>query len=195
VSGVARRAVARGVLSFLLRGSTQTVATEVGHVPTFFVGTDTVREEVTPMDAQEAIERRVEAALARALPEVDLLEVTLAAGGMVRVVVDHPAGVDHGVCAEVTRVLDEDGLLDRHGVEVWSPGPEPPLRRPEHFRRAVGRRVRVKASGPDGSRSYTGTLVEADDRSLRLSLGAEVVQIPFSEVRRARALEGTGAAG
>ena len=147
------------------------------------------------MDAREAIERRVETALAAALPEVDLLEVTLSGPGTLRVVVDHPGGVDHGVCADVTRVLDEDGLLERYGVEVWSPGPEPPLRTSEHFRRAVGRRIRIRAEDGSGRRSYTGTLVEADERALRLSLGDSEVEVPRASIRRARALETAGASG
>jgi ribosome maturation factor RimP len=59
----------------------------------------------------------------------------------------------------------------------------------------VGRRVKVRADASDGRRSYTGTLLEADDRSLRLALGDAEVEIPLSEVRRARALETTEAAG
>lgn len=147
------------------------------------------------MSAQGDIERRVVDALERSTPGVDLLELTVlpGKGGTLRLVVDHPDGVDHGVCADVTRALDDAGLLDEYGAEVWSPGPEPPLRTPEHFRRALGRRVRVRA---DGRRQFTGTLVEADDRRLRLALGgAEEVEIPLSEVRRARALETTEAAG
>jgi ribosome maturation factor RimP len=147
------------------------------------------------VDAREAIERRVETALAAALPEVDLLELSLSGREMLRVVIDHPAGVDHGLCADVTRVLAEDGLLDRYGVEVWSPGPEPPLRTPEHFRRAVGRRVRLRADDDAGRRSYTGTLVAADDRALRLSLGDSEVEVPLASVRKARALETAGTAG
>jgi ribosome maturation factor RimP len=169
----------------------------VGDEPTFFVGGGRRREEVIPMSAQGDIERRVVDALAEALPAVDLLELTIlpAQGGTLRLVVDHPGGVDHGVCADVTQVLDEAGLLEQYGAEVWSPGPEPPLRTPEHFRRAVGRRVKVRAEAADGKRSFTGTLVEADEQALRLSLGDEQVTIPLSEVRRARALEATEAAG
>lgn len=148
------------------------------------------------MNAQEAIEHRVVDALAEALPEVDLLELVIlpAGGGTLRLVVDHPRGVDHGVCADVTRVLDEVGLLDQYAAEVWSPGPEPPLRTPEHFRRAVGRRVRLRADGTDGTRTFTGTLLDADDRAIRIALGDAVVEIPLSEVRRAHALETSGAA-
>jgi ribosome maturation factor RimP len=169
----------------------------VGDEPTFFVGGNVAGEEVIPMSAQGDIERRVVDALARAMPAVDLLELTVlpAQGGMLRLVVDHPEGVDHGLCADVTRALDDAGLLDHYGVEVWSPGPEPPLRTPEHFRRAVGRRVKVRTDAAGGRRSFTGTLVEVDERSLRLSQGDAEVEIPLSAVRRARALETAEAAG
>ena len=143
------------------------------------------------------LERRVESALDARLPQVELLELTVmpAQGGTLRLVVDHPDGVDHDVCVGVTRALADAGLLEEYGAEVWSPGPEPPLRTPEHFRRAVGRRVRVRAEGSDGARSHTGTLVEAGDASLRLSLGDDEVEFPVSEVRRAYALEHEGADG
>jgi ribosome maturation factor RimP len=147
------------------------------------------------MNAPDSIVRRVEAVLARALPAVDLLEVTEAGPETLRVTVDHPDGVDHGVCADVTRALEADGLLEDYGLEVWSPGPEPPLRTPEHFRRAVGRQVQVKVGGTRGGRVHRGTLVEADDRVLRLSDGQTLMEIPFSEVRSANALEGSGVAG
>ena len=168
----------------------------MGDEPTFFVGGGRRPEEVTS-ECPGDIERRVVNALARSVPEVNLLELSVlpAQGGTLRLVVNHPEGVDHGVCAAVTRALDDAGLLDQYGAEVWSPGPEPPLRTPEHFRRAVGRRVKVRAEAADGRRSFTGTLVEADDRALRLSLGDAEVEIPLSEVRRARALETTEAAG
>ena len=149
------------------------------------------------MVGHEELERRVETALSAALPEVDLLELTLltSQGGMLRVVVDHPDGVDHDLCAAVTRVLDDAGLLEEQGAEVWSPGPEPPLRTPEHFRRAVGRRVRVRAHESAGPRSYTGTILEAGEGSMSLSVGDEVVEIPFSAVRRAHAFEEVEAPG
>jgi ribosome maturation factor RimP len=122
------------------------------------------------MARERDLEARVERALASAMPEVDLLELTLspAQGGMLRVVVDHPGGVDHEVC---------------------SPGPEPPLRTLEHFRRAVGHRITVRTDAAHGGRSITGTLVSAGEEGLRLEDAGEVRQVPLSQVRRARALE------
>lgn len=140
-------------------------------------------------------ERRIETTLAAALPEVDLLDLRLVAeqGGMLRLVVDHPEGVTHELCAAVTRALDEAGLLEEYGAEVWSPGPEPPLRRPEHFRKVVGRRVRLKVEREDGTTSVTGTLVAADDDAVRVESEDGVVEIPFGQVRRANAVEEVGA--
>jgi ribosome maturation factor RimP len=157
-------------------------------------------EEVTMAVAEGLdIERRVERALEERMPEVDLLQLSVLPiqGGMLRLVIDHPAGVDHDVCAAVTKVLDDAGLLQDYGAEVWSPGPEPPLRTPEHFRRAVGRRVRVQTTGTvGGRRSFTGTLVDAGDTTLRLSLedGGDV-EVPYTEVRRAHAFEDEEAFG
>ena len=150
------------------------------------------------MDGREVIEREVEARLAEALPEVDLLEVTIAGrrrgAGTLRAVVDHPAGVDHGLCAQVTEALAEVGLLDRFSIEVWSPGPEPPLRTPQHFRRAVGRRIKVQLDpeAADGRRSRTGTLLAADQDTLTIAETDGAVEVPLSAVRRARALEVPG---
>jgi ribosome maturation factor RimP len=147
------------------------------------------------MARERDLETRVERELGSAMPQVDLLELTVspAQGGMLRVVVDHPDGVDHEVCAAVTRVLDDAGLLEEYGAEVWSPGPEPPLRTLEHFRRAVGHRVTLRTDAAHGGRSVTGTLLSAGEEGLRLENAGEVREVPLSQVRRARALEEIGA--
>jgi ribosome maturation factor RimP len=146
------------------------------------------------MQGREAIEREVEARLAERLPEVDLLEVAVVGRGdsaMLRAVIDHPDGVDHDLCARVTRVLDDAGMLDRFGVEVSSPGPQRPLRTPEHFARAVGRRVQLKLEEPvaAGRRSWSGTLVGADGESITVASDDGVATIPVAAVRRARLTE------
>ena len=150
------------------------------------------------MDGREGIEREVEARLAEVMPDVDLLEVTVAGrrgNGTLRAVVDHPDGVDHDLCVRVTEALAGAGLLERFGIEVWSPGPEPPLRLPRHYERAVGRRVKLQLDpedAPIGRRSCTGTLLAADERNLTIARADGIVEIPLSAVRRARALEAPG---
>jgi ribosome maturation factor RimP len=137
------------------------------------------------------LERRVEDVLAERMPDVDLLELVIA-GEMMRVVIDHPEGVDHDLCAAVTRALGEGGLLEEYGAEVWSPGPEPPLRRPEHFRRAIGRRVKIRTEDEGAPSSHVGTLERVDDDAVRIVSGEAAVRIPFESIRRARALEDSG---
>jgi ribosome maturation factor RimP len=144
------------------------------------------------MEGREVIEREVEERLAAALPEVDLLEVAVTGRGaaaILRAVIDHPRGVDHALCAEVTRVLDRAGLLDRFSIEVSSPGPQPPLRATRHFRRALGRTVQLRLVAEDGAlRTRTGTLLAVDDESVSIATGTGVMQVARTAIRRARAL-------
>lgn len=145
------------------------------------------------MDVRDALEREVEACLAAALPEVDLLELTVLGAGSdayLRVVVDHPEGVDHGVCERVTRALQDAGLGERYGIEVWSPGPEPPMRVRRHFERAVGHRVRLKVTDGGRVRAREGMLSAVGDESVSLTTSAGVLDIPFAAIRRASDLDG-----
>ncbi|MDX6645983.1 MAG: ribosome maturation factor RimP [Miltoncostaeaceae bacterium] len=151
------------------------------------------------MNGREAIEREVEARLKHALPEVDLLEVSVGGRGgssTLRAVIDHPQGVSLALCAEVTRALGDAGLLDRFAVEVSSPGPRPPLRTTEHYLRAVGKRVRVQVQDRevlDGRKSCTGTLLAAGDQTITIAAVEGVIEVPRSAVARARLIIGDDA--
>lgn len=134
------------------------------------------------------LERRVEDALGSRMPEIDLLEFTIDRE-MMRVVVDHPDGVDHDVCVAVTRALTDAGLLEEYGAEVWSPGPEPPMRSPDHFRRAVGRRVKIRTGDGERRASHTGTLEGVGETGVTVRTAAGAESIEFGDIRRARVLE------
>lgn len=76
---------------------------------------------------------------------LELVDVTMA-GGVLRVFVDRPGGIDLDTISDVTvrlsRLLDEhDPMPGPYTLEVSSPGLERPLRTPEHFRRFVGSTV------------------------------------------------------
>ena len=61
-------------------------------------------------------------------------------------------------------------LLVDYALEVSSPGPERPLTKPDHFRRFLGRRARVRTREPrDGHRSFTGELVGATDEEVTVA--------------------------
>ena len=134
---------------------------------------------------QEEIESR----LATVEPEVELLLVEEIAAAKLRVVIDHPGGVTLGLCERVTGHLRE--LLDRYSLEVSSPGPQRPLTKPDHFRRYVGRRARVRTrEARDGHRSFTGELVGASDSEVTVAADSGVVTIPYTEINRSNLLEG-----
>jgi len=70
-------------------------------------------------------------------------------------------------------------------LEVSSPGLERPLRWPDHWRRFVGRQVRVRAESLPGRNQYEIVSVPDDDHVvLRRNDGAEVT-LAFEAVRAA----------
>ena len=134
---------------------------------------------------QTDIEQRV----ATAEPEVEVLLVEPAGDGL-RIVIDHPQGVTLELCERVTHVLAD--VRERYSLEVSSPGPRRPLTKPEHFRRYIGRRARVRtAPGAGlGERSrVTGELVGASDEEVTLAASDGVVAIPYAAIQRSHLVE------
>lgn len=132
--------------------------------------------------------------------EMDALSVSRAGRRhLVRVVVDGDT-VDSGAIAEVARevssALDEaeqaggEVVPGGYTLEVSSPGVDRPLTQPRHWRRNVGRLVKVKL----GDRMLTGRVRSADDEGVTLDvsgtartalyedLGPGRVQIEFTRV-------------
>jgi ribosome maturation factor RimP len=129
------------------------------------------------------LQTEIEHRLAAVEPEVEVLLAEQASANRLRLVIDHPDGVDLGLCERVTGHLRE--LLEDYGLEVSSPGPQRPLTKPDHYRRFVGRRARVRTRQPrDGHRSFTGKLVGASDDEVTVAADAGVVSIPYDEINR-----------
>ena len=141
------------------------------------------------MQTTSKIQEDIETRLASAEPEVEVLLAEQIGAERVRLFIDHPRGVDLALCERVTGHLRD--LLQEYGLEVSSPGPERPLAKPEHFRRYVGRRVRVRTREPiEGSRSFSGELVEAADDAVSLAADAGIVRIPYADIHKSNLLEG-----
>ena len=135
----------------------------------------------------EQIQQTVEDRLHDQEPEVELLALERPASESLRVVIDSPDGVDLALCERVTGHLRE--LLESYSLEVSSPGPERPLTKPEHFRRYLGRRVRVRTREEvAGHKSFTGRLTGADEESVSVDSGDGPVSIPLAAVRRSNLL-------
>jgi ribosome maturation factor RimP len=143
------------------------------------------------MQVPEHIQIDIEQRLAAAEPEVELLSCERIAAERLRLVIDHPEGVDLALCERVTNHLRD--LLVNYGLEVSSPGPERPLTKPDHFRHFLGRRARVRTRSPrDGHRSFTGELVGASDDEVTVAAADGVVSIPYSDINRSNLVEGEG---
>ena len=129
------------------------------------------------------IQTDVEQRVAQAEPDVEVLLAEVVGGDTLRVFIDHPDGVSLDLCERVTTALAP--LRERYALEVSSPGSERPLTKPEHFRRFIGRRARVRTrDARDGHHSFTGELVGASDTEVTVAAGDGVVAIPYAEISR-----------
>jgi ribosome maturation factor RimP len=130
-----------------------------------------------------AIQAEIEARLAEAEPAVEVLLAEVVGGKRVRLFIDHPKGVSLDLCERVTKLLPE--VRERYALEVSSPGPERPLSKPDHFRRYVGRRARVRTRGNhDGHTSFTGELLGATDDAVTVAADTGVVSIAYADIKR-----------
>jgi ribosome maturation factor RimP len=136
-----------------------------------------------------ATQAEIEERLADVEPEVEVILFEPVSANTMRLVIDREGGVDLATCERVTNHLRD--LLTETGLEVSSPGLERPLVKPEHFRRYLGRRARVKTREAQGGRkSFTGELVGASDSEVTVAADTGVVSIPYSEINRSNLLEG-----
>ncbi|MBM0279960.1 ribosome maturation factor RimP [Micromonospora tarensis] len=148
----------------------------------------------------------------------DLEDLSVSRAGrrhVVRVLVDADGGIDLDAVADVSRAVsvaldaaEEAGgdiVAGEYQLEVSSPGVDRPLTLPRHWRRNVGRLVKVTVRGatglpgqrgeqPAGDRQLTGRVVAADDEGVRLEtddgpaawayaqLGPGRVQVEFTRL-------------
>jgi ribosome maturation factor RimP len=168
----------------------------VGPGPPFFSassgaekGRNTDQEEELSERSQlrQTIEERIEVID----PRIELIMLEQPAVEALRLYIDHPDGVDLALCERVTNELRD--LLTEWSLEVSSPGADRPLTKPEHFRRFLGRRVKVRTNEAiSGRRSFTGTLTGADEESVSLESDGRAVSIPLTGIRRSNLIPDFG---
>ena len=137
------------------------------------------------------IQTDIEARLAASEPDVEVLLAEVVGGSTLRVFIDHPDGVTLALCERVTHALPE--LRERYALEVSSPGIERPLSKPQHFRRYLGRRARVRTrDAVGGHKSFTGELVGASEDAVTIASDGNpptLVAIPYAEIQRSNLIE------
>jgi ribosome maturation factor RimP len=130
----------------------------------------------------------IEARLAQTAPDVEVLLAEVVGGETLRLFIDHPDGVTLDLCERVTHLLPE--VREHYALEVSSPGRTRPLTKPDHFRRFLGRRARVRLrDARDGHTSFTGELVGATDAEVTIAANDGVIAIPYADIRRSNLVE------
>ena len=129
------------------------------------------------------IQADIEARLAEVEPEVEVLLAEVVGRDLVRLFIDHPQGVSLDLCERVTKHLPH--IREQYALEVSSPGTQRPLTKPEHFRRYLGRKAKVRTrNAKDGHKSFTGELLNATDDSVTVAASTGVVSIAYADIHR-----------
>ena len=110
---------------------------------------------------------------------------------ILRVFVEREGGISLSDIATFSRrfgaILEVDDPM--HGpyvLEVSSPGVNRRLRRPEHFERSLGKRVRVSLAAPrEGRRHLVGELSGCDGEGIEVVADGTTYRVPYGEIRKA----------
>ncbi|MBI3453574.1 MAG: ribosome maturation factor RimP [Rhodospirillales bacterium] len=95
-------------------------------------------------------------------------------------------------CEAISRAVSakldvEDPIPSSYTLEVSSPGIDRPLVKPADFQRFAGFVARVETRiRLAGQRKFSGRINQADDMHVRLALDDGEVEIPFTDITRAR---------
>ena len=136
----------------------------------------------------EAIAEDVERVLGAALPALDVVDVRILPGGILRVLIDHPDGIDHERCVEAGRLLS--AFRERFALEVSSPGIPRPLTKPAHYERFIGREADLRFHTVyEGRRRISGELVACDAQGVVVRDADGALEIPFAAISRAHLVE------
>jgi len=135
-----------------------------------------------------SIQADIEARLAVTEPDVEVLLAEVVGGDTLRLFVDHPGGVTLELCERVTHALED--LRESYALEVSSPGRKRPLTKPDHYRRFLGRRARIRTREErDGHKTFTGELVGAGDDAVTVAADSGVIAIPYADIHRSNLVE------
>ncbi|MEA3418636.1 MAG: ribosome maturation factor RimP [Campylobacterota bacterium] len=105
-----------------------------------------------------------------------------------RIFITKEGGVDLDLCADISNALSP--FLDVHPpmnsayrLEVSSPGIERKLKKPEHFKSAIGENVKLKVPGED---RLKGILRSADEKGVTIETKHGEEQYGYAEIKTAR---------
>ncbi len=139
----------------------------------------------------KTIEQTVSAALeSKGVELVDLVIQNQGRKKLLQFFVDKSGGITLDDCSALTdsidAVLEMENLIDgAYILEVSSPGIKRALKKPAHFKKFVGERIRVIVKTPiEGRGFFTGQLASADDTGFILDDGTTQFNFKYEDVKK-----------
>ena len=120
----------------------------------------------------------------------ELVDLEVSGRGMMRVLMDKPAGITLEDCEQVshqlTRLFAVEGV-NYERLEVSSPGLDRPLKKEADFVRFCGNKVQIKLRMPlAGRKNFSGVMGEVQGGILQLEVDGNLVSIELSNIDKAR---------
>ncbi len=141
----------------------------------------------------DEIQKLLEPAIERLGYELTDLEFRLSGkGGLLRLTIDKPEGIDLQDCEKVSNaasaLLDvEDPVPGNYSLEVSSPGADRKLTKVEHFQRFEGETLKVSMRFPiEGRRRFRGKLTSSNAENIVVEVDGESHSLPLSMIDTAR---------
>jgi len=111
-------------------------------------------------------------------------------GGLIRVFIDRPGGVNVDDCVSVSNHLIRLFAVeevDYGRLEVSSPGLNRRLRQPKDFRQFEGERAQVRMRVPiQGRKNFVGILRGVSELQLNLEVDGAILLLDLAQVEKAR---------
>jgi ribosome maturation factor RimP len=125
--------------------------------------------------------------------ELTDLEVRIGGkGGLVRITIDKPEGIELTDCETVSNAVSalldvEDPLQSEYNLEISSPGLDRKLTKVEHFQRFEGEILKVTMRFPiAGRRRFRGKLLSSNDENIVVEVDGESHSLPLATLDTAR---------
>lgn len=155
-----------------------------GVFPLFYFDMSLIEDRINEMAKEIATAQDL------ALEEVKLIRRGRKA--ILRVTIDKPGGVTLNDCERMSRELEalmdvEDLIKGTYTLEVSSPGLDRPLKKPEDFRKHLGKLIRlVTLKKIDNQSFFVGRILSVEEDSLSLMVAEKQVTVPFDDISSAR---------
>ena len=141
----------------------------------------------------DEIQKLLDPAIERLGYELTDLEVRLGGqGGLIRLTIDKPDGIDLDDCEKVSHAMSalldvEDPVPGNYNLEVSSPGLDRKLTKVEHFQRFEGETLKVTMRFPiEGRRRFRGKLLSSNEENIVVEVDGESHSLPLTMIDTAR---------